>query len=232
MNIDLRLVARLQLQILAALRARPHVGVGGHGVGKRVGHLLGMGHAGSPAPGRAGCARSPPPRPSSCSPRRCGPWSASSSAVISAMGDVRRELVQRVDDGDAQLRGLDGVVLHVLHLVEALDDGGAGRFRAEAQLLHLLHELALGIARRRLGLLLRTGGAVEGDGGALGERRQLLVILQPVGVDGAEARLQPARRPWPRRARRPRRASPSCPPPMAGPERVAKKRRAMRLYSL
>ena len=46
--------------------------------------------------------------------------------------------------------------------------------------------LRLAVAGGQLGLLLRAGGAVEGsDLLALGERRQLLVFLHAVGVDGA-----------------------------------------------
>ena len=86
--------------------------------------------------------------------------SSSSSGRHLGMRDVRRELVERVAHGHAQLRGLDGVVHDVLHRVEALDDGVARGLRAQAQLLHLLDELALAVARGRLGLLLRAGGAV------------------------------------------------------------------------
>ena len=103
--------------------------------------------------------------------------------------DVRGELVQRIAHGHAQLAGLDGVVHAVLHRIEALDDGMARGLRAQAQLLHLLDELALAVARGRLGLLLRADGAVERDGLALGKRGQLLVFLEAVGVDSAVARL-------------------------------------------
>ena len=103
------------------------------------------------------------------------------------VGDMRRELVERVAHRHAELRGLDGVVLDVLHRVEALDDAVARGLRAEPELFHLLDELALAVAGGRFGLLLRAGGAVEGDLLALGECRQLLVFLHAVGVDGAIA---------------------------------------------
>ena len=60
--------------------------------------------------------------------------------------------------------------------------------RAQAQLLHLLDQLALAVARRRLGLLLGALGAVEGDLLPLAHGRQLLVLLHAVRVDGAIAR--------------------------------------------
>lgn len=73
---------------------------------------------------------------------------------------MRGELVKGVANRHAQLAGLDGVVLDVLHRVQALDDAVARGLRAQAQLLHLLDQLALAVTRRRLGLLL----------GALGRR--------------------------------------------------------------
>ena len=103
------------------------------------------------------------------------------------VGDMRRELVERVAHRHAELRGLDGVVLDVLHRVKALDDAVARGLRAEPELFHLLDELALAVAGGRLGLLLRAGGAVEGNLLTLGERGQLLVFLHAVGVDGAIA---------------------------------------------
>lgn len=98
-------------------------------------------------------------------------------------------LVERIDDRDAELRRLDRVVLHILDRIEALDDGMAGRFRTQPQLFHLLDELALRIARGRLGLLVRLGRTAEVEHLALFERRQLLVLLEAVGIDRAESRL-------------------------------------------
>ena len=101
---------------------------------------------------------------------------------------MRGELIKGVANRHTQLAGLDGVVLDVLHRVQALDDAVARRLRAQAQLLHLLNELALAVARRRLGLLLGALGAVEGDLLPLAHGRQLLVLLHAVRVDGAIAR--------------------------------------------
>ena len=104
------------------------------------------------------------------------------------MRDVRGELVKSVANRHAQLAGLDGVVLDVLHRVQALDDAVARGLRAQAQLLHLLDQLALAVARRRLGLLFRALSAVEGDLLSLAHGGQLLVLLHAVRVDGAVAR--------------------------------------------
>ena len=104
-------------------------------------------------------------------------------------GDMGGVALEGVDDGHAELTGLDGVVLEVLHLVKALDDGGAGGLGAQAQALHLLHELALAVARRRLGLLGLEVKRGEVDLLAHGKGRQLLVLLGAVRVDGAIAGL-------------------------------------------
>ncbi len=103
--------------------------------------------------------------------------------------DVRGELVQRIAHRHTQLAGFDGVVLHVLHGVQTLDDGMAGRFGSQPQLLHLLDQATLRIAGRGLGLVLRTGGAAEGNLLTFFKSRQLLVLLQAIRIDGAEARL-------------------------------------------
>ena len=58
---------------------------------------------------------------------------------------------------------------------------------AQAQTLHFLNELALGIARRRLGLLLGAYGALEINRLAFGKSGQLLFFFHAVRVNGTEA---------------------------------------------
>ena len=104
-------------------------------------------------------------------------------------GDARRELAQRVDDGHAQLARLDGVVLQVAHGVEALDDARTRGLGAQAALLHLLDELTLAVARGRFGLLGLERDVVHVDDVALLECGQLLVALETVRIGLAEARI-------------------------------------------
>ena len=73
--------------------------------------------------------------------------------------DALGVLLERADDRLALHRGLDRVVRRVPAVVERLDDVVPGRLRPQAELLHLLDELALAVARRRLGLLLVHAGA-------------------------------------------------------------------------
>ena len=104
-------------------------------------------------------------------------------------GDVGGVTLKGVDDGHAELAGFDGVVFEVLHLVEALNDGGAGGLGAQTQALHLLHELALAVARRRLGLLGLEVKRGEVDFLSHRNSRQLLVLLGAVRIDGTIAGL-------------------------------------------
>ena len=104
-------------------------------------------------------------------------------------GDARRVGVQSVDDGHAQLAGLAGVVLEVLALVERVDDARTRGLGAQAALLHLLDELALAVARGRLGLLGQKVHLPHVADVALVELGQLVVLLEAVGVNGAEARV-------------------------------------------
>ena len=179
-----RLLRGANLQVLAAFGALAHIRVSGDGIGKGVLDFLGMGHEVGQLLGE---------QVAGVHDHICLGLLAFGDVVHLRfefrrhlrVGDMRRELVERVAHRHAKLRGLDGVVLDVLHRVEALDDAVARGLRAEPELFHLLDELALAVAGGRLGLLLRAGGAVEGDLLALGERRQLLVFLHAVGVDGA-----------------------------------------------
>ena len=102
--------------------------------------------------------------------------------------DARGKLRQRVDDGDAQLARLNGIVFEVAHGVQALDDARARGLGAQAALFHLLHELALAVARGRLGLLGLKLNVEHVDRVALLQRRHLLVALKAVRVGLAEAR--------------------------------------------
>ena len=102
--------------------------------------------------------------------------------------DARGKLRQRVDDGDAQLARLHGIVFEVAHGIQALDDARARGLGAQAALFHLLHELALAVARGRLGLLGLELNVEHVDRIALLQRRHLLVALESVRVRLAEAR--------------------------------------------
>ena len=183
-----RLGTRLHDEVLAARGAGAHAGIGGDGVRDgltqivlvldervehaceqgagvihdvllRIGALGDLGHIGIELGGHVG------------------------------RGDARRELRERVDDGDAELAGLDGVVLEVAHRIEALDDARARRLGAQAALFHLLDELALAVARGRLGLLGLELDVAHVDDVALGQRGQLLVALEAIRVGLAEAGL-------------------------------------------
>ena len=101
--------------------------------------------------------------------------------------DARSEFGQCIDDGDTQLTRLDRIVLEIAHRVKALDDARARRLGAQAALFHLLDELALAIARGRLGLLGLELDIRNVDGIALGKRRHLLIALEAVWVRLAEA---------------------------------------------
>ena len=102
--------------------------------------------------------------------------------------NARGKLRQRVDDGDAQLARLHGIVFEVAHGIQALDDARARGLGAQTALLHLLHELALAVARGRLGLLGLEFNVEHVDRIALLQRRHLLVALKAVRIGLAEAR--------------------------------------------
>ena len=102
--------------------------------------------------------------------------------------DARGKLRQRVDDGDAQLARLNGIVFEIAHGIQALDDARARGLGTQAALLHLLHELALAVARGRLGLLGLKLNVEHVDRIALLQRRHLLVALESIRVRLAETR--------------------------------------------
>ena len=102
--------------------------------------------------------------------------------------DARGKLRQRVDDSDAQLARLHGIVFEIAHGIQALDNARARGLGTQAALLHLLHELALAIARGRLGLLGLQLHVEHVDRIALLQRRHLLVALKAVRVRLAETR--------------------------------------------
>ena len=104
-------------------------------------------------------------------------------------GDTGRVGVERVDDRHAELARLAGVVLEVLALIERIDDARARGLGAEAALLHLLDELALAVARGRLGLLGGEVHRLDVAHVADVELGKLVVLLEAIGVDGAEAGL-------------------------------------------
>ncbi len=179
-----RLLRHANLQILAAFRAFAHVGVGRHGIGQGVFNFLGVRQQIRQLLGKQ-VARVHHHTVLGVAPLGDVVHFLFKLGGHLGMRDVRGELVERVAHRHAQLARLDGVVLNVLHRVQALDDAVARGLRAQPQLLHLLDELALAVARRRLGLLLRALGAVEGDGRPLVHGGQLLVLLHAVGVNGA-----------------------------------------------
>ena len=102
--------------------------------------------------------------------------------------DARGKLRQRVDDGDAQLARLNGIIFEIAHGIQAFDDARARGLGAQAALLHLLHELALAVARGRLGLLGLELHVEHVDRVALLQRRHLLVALESIRVRLAETR--------------------------------------------
>ena len=102
--------------------------------------------------------------------------------------DARGKLRQRVDDGDTQLARLNGIIFEIAHGVQALDDARARGLGAQAALLHLLHELALAVARGRLGLLGLELNVEHVDRVALLQRRHPLIALKAVRIGLAEAR--------------------------------------------
>ena len=102
--------------------------------------------------------------------------------------DARGKLRQCIDDGDAQLARLNGIIFEIAHGIQALDDARARGLGAQAALFHLLHELALAVARGRLGLLGLELNVEHVDRVALLKRRHLLVALEAVRICLAEAR--------------------------------------------
>ena len=102
--------------------------------------------------------------------------------------DARGKLRQRIDDGDTQLARLNGIIFEIAHGVQALDDARARGLGAQAALLHLLHELALAVARGRLGLLGLELNVEYVDRIALLKRRHLLVAFKAIRVGLAETR--------------------------------------------
>ena len=102
--------------------------------------------------------------------------------------DARGKLRQRVDDSDAQLARLNGIIFEIAHGIQALDNARARGLGAQAALFHLLHELALAVARGRLGLLGLELNVEHIDRIALLQRRHLLVALESVRVCLAETR--------------------------------------------
>ena len=102
--------------------------------------------------------------------------------------DARGKLRQCIDDGDAQLARLHGIVFEIAHGVQALDDARARGLGAQAALFHLLHELALAVACGRLGLLGLELNVEHVDRIALLQRRHLLVALESIRIRLAETR--------------------------------------------
>ena len=179
--------ARLHNQVLAALGAGAHARIGRNGVADGVAELLRMleqlvEHAGQQ-------------RTRVRHDMLFGVLAAldASHVAVELAGhigarDARGKLRQRVDDGDAQLARLNGIVFEVAHGVQALDDARARGLGAQAALFHLLHELALAVARGWLGLLGLELNVEHVDRIALFQRRHLLVALKAVRVRLAEAR--------------------------------------------
>ena len=183
-----RFLARAQLQVFAALRARSHVCVGSNSIGQSIFDLLLM---------RQKLIEHIVQDVARQIDHVFLGLVAGGNLVhifferrrhVGAR-DLRCELTERIAYGNAELAWLDRVVLHVFHRVKALDDRMARGLGAQAQALHFLNELALAVARRRLGLLLGAYGALEIDRLAFDKSGQLLFFLHAVRVNGAEARL-------------------------------------------
>ena len=179
--------ARLHNQVLAALGAGAHARIGRDGVADGVAQLLRMPeqlveHAGQQ-------------RARVCHDMLFGILAAlhAGHVAVELAGhigarDARGKLRQRVDDGDAQLARLNGIIFEIAHGIQALDDARARGLGAQAALFHLLHELALAVARGRLGLLGLELNVEHVDRVALLKRRHLLVALEAVRICLAEAR--------------------------------------------
>ena len=179
--------ARLHNQVLAALGAGAHARIGRDGVADGVAELLRMleqlvEHAGQQ-------------RTRVRHDMLFGVLAALDAGHVAVelaghigARDARGKLRQCVDDGDAQLARLHGIVFEVTHGVQALDDARTRGLGAQAALFHLLHELALAVARGRLGLLGLELNVEHVDRVALLQRRHLLVALESIRIRLAETR--------------------------------------------
>ena len=179
--------ARLHNQVLAALGAGAHARIGRDGVADGVAQLLRMleqlvEHAGQQ---RARVRHDM--LFGILAALHAGHVAVELAGHIGAR-DARGKLRQRVDDGDAQLARLNGIIFEIAHGIQALDDARARGLGAQAALFHLLHELALAVARGRLGLLGLELNVEHVDRVALLKRRHLLVALEAVRICLAEAR--------------------------------------------
>ena len=176
---------RLHNQILAALGAGAHARIGRDGVADGVAQLLRMleqlvEHAGQQ---RARVRHDM--LFGVLAALHAGHVAVELAGHIGAR-DARGKPRQRIDDGDTQLARLHGIVFEIAHGVQALDDARARGLGAQAALFHLLHELALAVARGRLGLLGLELNVEHVDRIALLQRRHLLVALETVRVCLAE----------------------------------------------
>ena len=179
--------ARLHNQVLAALGASAHARIGRDGVADGVAELLRMLEQLVEHAGQQRTRVRHDMLFGVLAALHAGHVAVELAGHIGAR-DARGKLRQRVDDGDAQLARLNGIVFEVAHGVQALDDARARGLSAQAALLHLLHELALAVARGRLGLLGLELNVEHVDRIALLQRRHLLVALESVRVRLAEAR--------------------------------------------
>ena len=143
--------------------------------------------------------------------------------------DALGVLRQGGDDRDALAGRLDRLAGDVLAVGQRLDDVVTGRLRPEAEPLHLLDELARRVARGRLRLLRLHLRAAELDRVALDHRRQVLVLLQAVRVDGPEARARRTMSPLATKRSPATSMSTRVASTNAGPVSVAMKRRDTRL---
>ena len=179
--------ARLHNQVLAALGAGAHARIGRDGVADSVAQLLRMleqlvEHAGQQ---RARVRHDM--LFGVLTALHAGHVTVELAGHVGAR-DARGKLRQRIDNGDTQLARLHGIIFEVAHGIQALDDARARGLSTQAALLHLLHELALAVARGRLGLLGLELNVEHVDRVALLQRRHLLVALKAVRVRLAEAR--------------------------------------------
>ena len=179
--------ARLHNQVLAALGASAHARIGRDGVADGVAQFLRMFEQLVEHAGQQRARVRHDMFFGVLAALHAGHVAVELAGHIGAR-DARGKLRQCIDNGDAQLARLHGIIFEIAHGIQALDDARARGLGAQAALFHLLHELALAVARGRLGLLGLEFNVENVDRIALLQRRHLLVALKSIRIRLAEAR--------------------------------------------